>query len=349
MLGERSKRCITMNQKQIFPFLANRLALLLGRMLAVVLLCSTVSCYHQSQQSPDAWNLTDDQIDSISFYTTHHYAQNFNFVVVGDSLELMTQAPDEVPYDSLMVYRGDRLVVAEIMTIPSDTIDSVWVKVARDQLSQGWVREQQLLSEVAPDDPISQFISFFSDTHLLIFLAFMAVVLAVYSLFRLNRRHAYIVHFHDIPSIYPTMLALLVSASAMVYSSIQLFAPESWRHFYYNPTLNPFALPPHLSLFMSMVWALVVVSLAVVDDTLRRLPWSGALLYLCGLAAVCAVDYVVFSVSTLYYIGYILLPVYVVFALRCLRLSFGHRCICGRCGAELSEKGICPQCGAMNI
>ena len=98
-----------------------------------------------------------------------------------------------------------------------------------------------------------------------------------------------------------------------------------------------------------MVWALVVVSLAVVDDTLRRLPWSGALLYLCGLAAVCAVDYVVFSVSTLYYIGYILLPVYVVFALRCLRLSFGHRCICGRCGAELSEKGICPQCGAMNI
>ena len=86
MLGERSKRCITMNQKQIFPFLANRLALLLGRMLAVVLLCSTVSCYHQSQQSPDAWNLTDDQLDSISFYTTHHYAQNFNFVVVGDSL-----------------------------------------------------------------------------------------------------------------------------------------------------------------------------------------------------------------------------------------------------------------------
>ena len=44
-----------------------------------------------------------------------------------------------------------------------------------------------------------------------------------------------------------------------------------------------------------------------------------AILYLGGLAAICAVDYVVFSITTLYYLGYPLLIAYYVFALR--RLS----------------------------
>ena len=34
------------------------------------------------------------------------------------------------------------------------------------------------------------------------------------------------------------------------------------------------------------------------------------MLYLCGLAGVCAVNYIVFSISTLYYVGYPLLLVY---------------------------------------
>ena len=83
--------------------------------------------------------------------------------------------------------------------------------------------------------------------------------------------------------------------SATLYASIQMFGPESWRHFYYHPSLNPFALPLHLGIFVSFVWAIIIV----------------------GLAAVCAVDYVVFSILTLYYVGYGLLVAYVVFAVRC--------------------------------
>ena len=44
------------------------------------------SCYNQSSATPDAWDLTKRQIDSISFSTTHHYSQNYNFVVKADSL-----------------------------------------------------------------------------------------------------------------------------------------------------------------------------------------------------------------------------------------------------------------------
>ena len=56
-----------------------------------------------------------------------------------------------------------------------------------------------------------------------------------------------------------------------------------------------------------------------VDDTLRHLSLSDAMLYLVGLASVCAVNYVVFSVSTLYYIGYPLLIAYAYYAIRRMR------------------------------
>lgn len=306
------------------------------------------SCYNSSERTPDAWNLTERQLDSISFSTTHHYAQNYNFVVKADSLQIVCQAPDELPFDSVTVIRGDRVVVADIMTMPADTIDSVWVKIARDQATQGWIRENIMLPAVNPDDPISQFIDIFSDVHLLIFLSFVVIVTAVYGLRFLKRHNARIVHFRDISSFYPTLLALLVATSAVVYASIQLFGAESWRHFYYHPSLNPFSLPLHLGIFMCLVWTLIIVALAVADDVFRRLSVGEAILYLCGLAAVCAVNYIVFSISTLYYVGYPLLVAYIVFAvrryLRCSRNGY----ICGRCGAEMRRKGVCPVCGAVN-
>lgn len=263
--------------------------------------------------------MTDEQLDSLSFSTSHHYSQGYNFVVKADSLTLVGQQPDELPIDSAVVWEGDRLVVADIMTVPADTVDSVWIKVARDQLTQGWLHETELLGAVEPDDPISQFIDTFSDTHLLLFLALVATVGALYGIRLLMRYKARLVHFHDIDSFYPTLLALLVSASATLYSSIQLFAPESWRHFYYHPSLNPFTLPAHLAWFVSSVWAIIIVALAVVDDLRHRMPIGEAALYLCGLGAVCAVDYVIFSVSTLYYIGYPLLAAYIAWAVWRLR------------------------------
>lgn len=310
---------------------------LVSLLFLALLLCG---CYNRGPITPDAWDLTRQQLDSISFYTTHHYTQNFNFVVTGDSLVVVAQQPEDMAVpdvvsveiqtesgeyhkDSITLLRNERIVVADIKTVPSDTIDSVWVKVARDQLTFGWVHESELLSKVSPDDPISQFIDFFSDAHLLIFLAFCVVVVAAYGIRRLLRRGAKIVHFNDIPSFYPTALCLLVASSAVLYSSIQLFGAETWRHFYYHPSLNPFALPFWLGVFVSSVWAIVIVAIATVDDVTRQLPLGASILYLSGLGAICAVCYVVFSITTLYYAGYPLLIAYYVFAFRRLSLQNG--------------------------
>ncbi len=313
-----------------------RLVSLLASMLILT------GCYNQGPITPDAWNLTERQLDSISFYTTHHYTQGYNFLITSDSLVIFEQQPEMMPVpemlasemtvgdqtmpmlsmvDSLTLRKHQRLVVADITTVPTDSIDSVWVKVARDQHTQGWVRESRLLAAVSPDDPISQFIDFFSDLHLLVFLAFCVVVGGAYGLRRLMRKGAKIVHFNDIPSFYPTLLCLLVASSAVLYSSIQIFAPEMWRHFYYHPSLNPYALPWHLGLFVTAVWALLIVAIATVDDVRHHLPLGEAVLYLGGLAAVCAVCYVVFSLATLYYIGYPLLVAYFAFALYRLSLQ----------------------------
>ena len=139
-----------------------RLGRIVVGLLIAVLCCG---CYNHGQKTPDAWDLTKQQIDSISFSTTHHYTQNYNFLVRASSLPLAAEM-GEMAFDTLYVVRGERVVVAEIQTVPTDTIDSIWVKVARDQVTQGWIRESELLAGVSPDDPISQFIDFFSNTHL---------------------------------------------------------------------------------------------------------------------------------------------------------------------------------------
>lgn len=291
-------------------------------------------------------------MDSISFYTTHHYTQNYNFQVRVDSVPLIVQLPveaiNEMPIDTLMVYRNDHIVVADITTVPVDTIDSIWVKVARDQQTFGWIHEHDMLLAVSPDDPISEFIDVFSDVHLLVFLAFVVAVVAAYIYRRQMRRQAHLVHFNDIASFYPTLLCLLVASSATLYSSIQLFDPEKWRHFYFNPTLNPFAVPLSLGLFLVSVWVILIVAIAVLDDVRRLLPFGEAVLYLLGLGATCAVAYIVFSVLTLYYIGYPLLVAYCVFALWSYFRRPRPRYQCGRCGGLLYHKGTCPHCGAMN-
>ncbi|MCH5307769.1 MAG: zinc ribbon domain-containing protein [Prevotella sp.] len=316
--------------------------------ICALVACLLTGCYHRGQQTPDAWDLTKQQLDSISFSTTHHYTQNYNFVVTAPQLQLSDALPDYA-FDTMYIDRGERIVVADICTLPTDSIDSVWVKVARDQAVQGWLRESELLAGVSPDDPISQFIDLFSDIHLLVFMAFCVLVGGAYAMHRLERRQAYLVHFRDINSPYPTALCLLVAISATLYASIQLFGAESWRHYYFHPSLNPFALPWHLGLFVASVWAAIITALAAVEDTFRQLKSTAdAVLYLGGLLSVCAVNYVVFSIFTLYYVGYLLLAVYIVFAV--IRYFSNRRShyLCGRCGTPIQTEGRCPHCGAIN-
>ena len=122
--------------------------------------------------NPDTLSDEEEQTDSINdaFYNKHHYAQNYNFVVTADSLPLLRQQPEELlvnlPTDTITVYHNDRLVVVDFRLLKNDAVDSVWIEVARDQYTFGWVREKHLLKSTVPDDPISQFILTFSNVHL---------------------------------------------------------------------------------------------------------------------------------------------------------------------------------------
>ena len=112
---------------------------LVSLLVLLLLLCG---CYNRGPITSDAWDLTEKQLDSISFYTTHHYTQNYNFVVTGDSLVVVAQQPNDMSVpdvisieiesmgeeqrkDSITLRRNEHVVVADIKTVPSDTIDSI--------------------------------------------------------------------------------------------------------------------------------------------------------------------------------------------------------------------------------
>lgn len=321
--------------------------------LAIMALTFFSGCYQERMRNDGPKQTVMEEVsDTASFPVALHYSLNYNFVVRADSLTLLRQRPEEylngMTTDSVSVFRGNHLVVADICVIPTDTIDSLWVKVARDQETIGWIHDSSLLPAVVPDDPISQFILIFSDIHLLIFLIVISIISVAYLMRTIFRRNAKIVHFNDIPSFYPMLLALTVAFSATLYSSIQMFAPDMWQDFYFHPTLNPFGLPTIISVFIIAVWAILIVAIAAVDVVFKELPFGDAMLYLCGLAGVCAVNYIVFSITTLYFAGYLLLAAYLFFALRLYFRGSYYTCLCGNCGARMRSRGRCPECGAMN-
>ena len=310
------------------------------------------SVLKQNDKDQIEWSGTRSKVDSLAFRVKHHYSQGFNFVVIPDSLMLLRQQPEEavndMKTDSFAVKRGKEVVVADIRILPNDKQDSVWVQIATEDYAFGWIHESQLLKQVVPADPISQFISTFSNIHLLIFLIVISIMGVGYLARKILKKNAHIVHLNDISSFYPTLLAVIVALSAAFYASIQLFAPETWREFYFHPSLNPFSQPLLLNIFLVLVWAMLIISLATIDDVRRLLKSGEALLYLSGLGAVCAVNYIVFSVLTLYYIGYPLLIVYIYYAFRIYLRKTRETYYCGNCGVRLHRKGRCPQCGAVN-
>ena len=130
------------------------------------------SCYHRynsHQQHAALIEYSNKQLDSISFSTTHHYTNKFNFMVFKDSLVLVKQQPEELmselPVDSFAVKKDMLLVVTDIRMVPKDSIDSVWVQLATEDNTFGWIRESKMLQQVVPADPISEFIMTFSNFH----------------------------------------------------------------------------------------------------------------------------------------------------------------------------------------
>ncbi len=313
------------------------------------------SCYQEYKANGhDALPQADStaRADSVSFNTSHHYSIGYNFIVYSDSLQLIRQQPVEhsslLVTDTFHIKHDTHIAVSDFRIVPKDTVDSVWVQLVSETGDAGWTRETELLPNVVPTDPISQLIMMFSDTHVMLALIIVTLITAAYIIRIVQRKRAPMVHLRDIPSFYPTLLCITVAASATFYASLQMFGADTWRHFYYHPSLNPFAMPPILSIFISSVWAMLIIGIAAVEDTRHHLCFEDAVLYLCGLVGFCAVLYIVFSVTTLYYVGYPLLVAYCWFAVRQYLGHFSLRYVCGNCGKRIGGKGKCPHCGAIN-
>ena len=306
---------------------------ILWRYLLGVFLLS--SCYYQEED-------------------TTLYAVGDNFELSVDSLMLQSSQPlHNLPIDTaceqLSVYYGDPLVVAEALVIPEDSVDSVWVKLARDQFTMGWTHQRDFLESVVPDDPISQFIHLFSIRHLGLFgiLFSISLIALLYQVFSRKRPHVFFLR--DILSPYPTFLLITLAASALLYAGIQHYVPETWVLYYYHPTLNPFGLPLILSLFLCSVWILLVLAIATIGEVRRELPMGETLLYLLSLLGCCILCYLLFTLAALSPgASYILFALFVlVLLLRYFRHSRA-KYLCGSCGRILKQLGKCPYCGTEN-
>ena len=125
-------------------------------LILLFLLSMLSSFYHKVGKKNDAMvQLSEHQIDSLSFFSEHHYTNNYNFVVKQDSVVLYSQQPEEIlstgmEVDSFPAYKHDMLAVAEIRIIPTDSIDSVWVELATEDSRFGWTRESQFLNRWCP-------------------------------------------------------------------------------------------------------------------------------------------------------------------------------------------------------
>lgn len=248
--------------------------------------------------------LSPQQVDSIIFRLTHHYSNNFNFIVKADSLTLTPRDGDLIQ-DTCKVYDGDLIAVAEIKSLPGDSIDSIWVKVAHDQYTMGWIPEHELLKGTIPDDTISQLLDTLSSSRAVWMSAFL--ILGIGALFFRKGRKPQLLKFDEMASPYPSLFICLVAIMASVYASVQNFVPEFWQEFYFHPTLNPLILPPLMAVLVILMWLVIITFIAVIDEVYHHfyiIPGMTYLVELCGLAMLV---YLVISWTTLIYVGYPLL------------------------------------------
>ena len=313
-----------------------------GYILGVIclLLCVTACHYRTSLSSTREGNPNDSVVKVVR---ERPYALNSNSRVTADTLWL-----HQLPLlDSIPVREGDELVVAEITARKEMEGDSVWVKVARDQETIGWVPERQLLSHIVPVDPISRCIHLFSNSHALPFFLVLAVFFLCFVYRALRRKQIKLIWLNDIDSVFPITLSWLMAAAATLYNSMQHFVPETWERYYYDPSLNPFDLPFVLGLFVLSVFLILLLGVALLDDLFHQTTMEVAFFYLLGLASCCIFLYIFFTYLWVY-LAYVAFIAYSVWCVRRLRKANSYPYACGACGAKMRSKGICPHCGALN-
>ncbi len=321
--------------------------------LYLTLLLVLVGCYEPSAtHNVDLRTLTPPQRDSLLFLATHHYTNNYNFIVHADSIILFALHPnvdgDESALDTFAITRNEHVAVADIRILTTDTIDTVWVQIADEQARFGWIHEEALLDSTMPNDPIAVFITIFSSIHTAVFIVFILLVAVIYLCLRPYVKDLPVPHVRDIHSFYPTLLCMMVAVSATIYASIQMFAPDEWQHFYFFPTLNPFARTVIINLFVASLWLILILAITAIDVIYKLLPFTQATIYIAEIIALAMVNYLVFTATTYFYLGYPLLIAYLFFATRHYFTHYFLPYTCPTCGARLQRKGPCPHCGTIN-
>lgn len=286
-------------------------------LLLVPLLCScsgpAVSDVLVDVQSADTLLLlTQAQADSLNFRLSHHYTNNFNFVVKADSLPLLNSEPilssqyvelqGEEAY--MYVMRGDIVAVADIVV----NGDTAMIKVARDQTTMGWIPEPLLLAGTTPNDTISILIDRLA-RHRFLWMTVMALFSLLCLRVRLKGKREVSKTFD---TFYPSLFIMLVSIMACLYANVQMWAPEFWQEYYFHPTLNPFLLPPALAALVSLVWLIVVVLLALLLEVYKYLDFVDGIRLVMQTLGLSMLAYLLVAFTTRIYIGYIVLPVIMI-------------------------------------
>ena len=264
-----------------------------------------VNIVDTAQIQPDSalLDLTPQQVDSLVFRLTHHYSENFNFVVKADSLTLLPREGDLVQ-DTCRVFADDIIAVAAIQTLG----DTVWVKVAHDQQTMGWIAEQELLAGVAPDDPISEMLYWLQSWRGIWMSVLASIGLIAFFLHQRKSRQIELLRAEELDSPYPLLFIALVALMASLYASVQNFVPEFWQEYYYHPSLNPLILPPVMALLVVLMWLVIITFIAVCDEVYHHFYFLPGVAYLFELVGIAMIVYLAVSWITLFYVGYLLLP-----------------------------------------
>lgn len=265
-------------------------------------------------------DITPQQVDSLVFRLTHHYSENFNFLVKADSLRLIPREGDLIT-DTCHVYKDDVIAVAEIKTIPGDSIDSIWVKVASNQTTMGWIPENELLKGTTPDDLISEMLDALSSSRAIWMsaLAVIGLIAIIIGRRKSVKRQELLNVFNfldEMQSPYPALFLLLVAIMASIYASVQNFVPEFWQEYYFHPTLNPLVLPPLMALLVVVLWLVIITFIAVIDEVYHHFYFTPGIIHLAKISGAAMMVYLIISWTTLIYIGYLLLAVLAYFLIQ---------------------------------
>lgn len=279
-----------------------------------------------------------------------------NFVSAEDSLELsqadvnlmksMEEANQQVdqssppPSDIVAAQAKD-----STLSIPADT---VWVKVATEYKTMGWITESTLLKHTVPNDSISELLRSLTNTRLLWMGGLLLLgILGVYIHRWYNKKNIRMVKINEMDSLYPFLFIMLIAMLACLYSSIQNFAPEYWQEYYFHPTLNPFLLPPVMAILVILVWLIIIVFIALLMETYNHFSFARGVAYFLEIMGASMLVYLFISWTTRIYIGYLLFIILTWFLWVLYNGYVKYKYQCPKCGEKVRSKGKCPKCGAI--